>query len=380
MLGRTNVMFVPMDEAAPIQLMQEVILTASTSDIWKIEFVNGVCFAFLDDGKVLYGEDVSSLAILKNGDDPLLATHVAYADGKYYFARSLGPAAVLASVDLAVFHEIKIKDKYHVIGLYKSTAGKIALLVYTLNTTNQSIKDMVMLVADTLEGYQEEGQHFIKVNLSSYSKENIDFFRKSKLLKDRVVVTEYDTQELNNANAVVISLDGTKAEAGAECTGFSHGYFYSNIRASNSSGRLYYSINGVDYRFLKDTEDRGTAKVMEFSDGITGIFFTKDGVYSFAAGETPDKLAAEMDSGAVPVSVMGHILTGTEYEGHTYIGCTGGVILKTYIDYSGSGNTPEVTALKTLSAKQALKQAREYTDEKYRMLEDRIAALETAGV
>ena len=56
----TNAMFVSTEEAAPIQLIQETILTPSTSNIWKIEFVNGVCFAFLHDEKVLYGKDMGN--------------------------------------------------------------------------------------------------------------------------------------------------------------------------------------------------------------------------------------------------------------------------------------------------------------------------------
>lgn len=383
MLGRTNAMFVSTEEAAPIQLIQETILTPSTSNIWKIEFVNGVCFAFLHDEKVLYGKDMGSLAILKNGNDPLLASHVVYADGKYYLARAEegydttdGYAVVLASGDLSVFQEIRIREGYRMVGLYESTAGKIVLLTYhSASASSSSPKGMSMLVADTLEGYQEEGQRFIPISVSSYFSPDKDYFKWSKLLKDRVVMTER-TGTSTTSDTVVISLDGTRVVAGSSYTAFAHGYFYSNVSFTNSIGRLYYSINGIDYSLLKVTEDRGSAKIMEFSDGVTGIFFTKDGVLSFAAAESPAKLAEAMENRAVAVSVMGHVLAGTEHGGHTYIGCTGGVILKTHVDYSGNGSVPEVVVLKTLGARQALEQAKKYTDERYALLEARIAALE----
>ena len=384
MLGRTNAMFVSMEEAAPIQLIQEMILTVSTADIWKIEYVNGKYFAFLDDEKVLYGEDVGNLAILKNGDGPLLASHVIYADGKYYFGRAAEGdtnskyAAVQASRDLSSFQEINIREGHGIAGLYQSTAGKIVLLIYYSSSSSGNFKRLAMLVADTLEGYQEEGQNFISIGVSSYFSPDQGYFKRSRLIKDRVVMTER-TGTSTTSDTVLISLDGNRVVAGSKYTAFAYGYFYSNVSMSNSAGRLYYSVNGVDYSILKNTEDRGGAKILEFSDGITGIFFTKDGRRVFAAAENPAKLAAAMDSEAVEVSVMGSILTGTENGGYTYIGCTGGVILKTHIDYSGSSNIPEVSTLKTLSAKQALKQAQKYADEKYALLEARIAALEAGS-
>lgn len=51
-------------------------------------------------------------------------------------------------------------------------------------------------------------------------------------------------------------------------------------------------------------------------------------------------------------------------DGNTYLGFTGGIIVKLYIDQDGTTQLPDVQLIKTLSAKQALAQAKQYTDEK----------------
>ena len=123
----------------------------------------------------------------------------------------------------------------------------------------------------------------------------------------------------------------------------------------------------------------GTAKspcIMEFEDGVIGLFYKSGSTYKFTVAESPSKIISAMDN-AVEVNIIGNILTGMENAGHTYIGCTGGVILKTYADYSGNGNAPDVALLKTLSAKQALAESKKYTDERFAALEARVALLET---
>lgn len=55
------------------------------------------------------------------------------------------------------------------------------------------------------------------------------------------------------------------------------------------------------------------------------------------------------------------------------------MILKTHIDYSGNSALPGIKVLKTLSAKQALGEAKKYTDERFATLEAMIANMKESG-
>lgn len=364
MLGKTNAIFVTDTESAPVQLVQETILTVSTADIEKIEYVNGYYFAFLSDEKVLYGKEINSLGILKNGEEILYASHVIYADGKYYFARSNKEAMVYASEGLNEFTTIAIKDGHKIIGLYKSTEDKIVILVYSSNL-------LYMLVATTLESYQETESQFIEIKASNYFSPELSFFRGSRMIKDRIIMYER-TGNSNAFGTVAISMDGTRVVADSSYNFYAHGHFYSYSKSNNT---IYYSVNGINYSLLGTVDAINSLYIMEFDEGVIGLFFKSGNTYKFSVAEAPTKIISAVDN-AVEVNIIGNILTGTEIAGHTYIGCSGGVILKTYADYSGSGNAPDAALLKTLSAKQALTESKKYTDELIAALEARIALLE----
>lgn len=65
MLGKTNLLFVAEDEAAELAFKPEYILTSSSGNILKIEYINNLYFVFTSDNKVLYGSDINSLQTLK---------------------------------------------------------------------------------------------------------------------------------------------------------------------------------------------------------------------------------------------------------------------------------------------------------------------------
>ena len=65
----------------------------------------------------------------------------------------------------------------------------------------------------------------------------------------------------------------------------------------------------------------------------------------------------------VDISDNFEVTSWIEDDGKTYIGTNNGIIYEYQLDYSGTLQRPDVTIIKTLSAKQALKQALQYTDE-----------------
>lgn len=378
MLGKTNALFVTGTESADAQLIQEAILTVSAANIEKIEYINEYYFAFLSDEKVLYGKDINNLAILKNGNADMLASHVIYADEKYYFVQSKEAitiyndaikesAIVYSTNDLVTFEEIVIKQGHGFIGLYKSSAGRIALLIYKkTETSGKTISKAYMLVLNTLQNYVEDDA-LMQIDMSyGWQVENY-FNRKSIMVKDRIIIGE-TWGTTNEKTDAIISLDGTHTQADAQRTDYAHGYFF-NIK----SGMIYYSINGINYSLLGKIE-RSIKKIVEFENSVMGIFSIENEKYKFAIAESPEKLLEAMNN-STEVNIIGDILTGVESGGYTYIGCSGGVILKTYIDYSGTGNIPEVTVLKTLSAKQALERSKVYTEQKIAELKEYVDSL-----
>ena len=84
MLGKTNILFVSKNDASEAQLIHEKILTASSGNITKIEFLNNTIFVHTDAG-ILRGTDVKSMDYIKKDGANLAATHFIFHAGKYYF-------------------------------------------------------------------------------------------------------------------------------------------------------------------------------------------------------------------------------------------------------------------------------------------------------
>lgn len=377
MLGKTNTMFVAADESASIQMVTEHILTPSASDIIKIEFLNDRYIAFLSDDKVLMGTDINSLSIVVKEGSPLLASHVIHMDSKYYFSSVARDSDAVTSTNASVyvtqnfidFQTIQIYEKANFIGLYKTGLEK-AVIIISKKLSGDTSENFYMSVLNSLEGYEESAAVFFRIQVKSID----GYYAKiSRIIKEKIFVYTAATKS-SLAIQVIISLDGTVKEAEAQMMGYANGYFFS----LTSQYQLYYSVNGVDYGYLGNLPDAITNFfIAEYEDGAIGLFFKQSEVQKFTIAETPAKLMEAL-SKAVDATIIGELRSCINKGMYTYIGCTGGTIIKTNIDYSGSGNIPDVTVIKTLSAKQALEKANQYTDVKMKELADRIAALETA--
>lgn len=365
MLGKTNTMFVGAEESTDIQLIQENVLTPSAGNIEKIECVHDIYFAFLSDQKILYGADINNLKILQNGSSPLKASHIIFADDKYYFTNSCSNY-VYGTGDFTIFEEIEIQPSHNLIGIYKNSGEKIVVFLYLKDEYPSTRVREYMLILDSLDNYVPEEKVLINISVSMYFSINEGRFRKSFFAKDRIFIEE-STGSSNTTSTAIISMDGSKVYAKSKCNFLVHDFFY-----SNTGNGLYYSLNGVDYSLLGSCNLSGLI-LTEYEDNMIGIFYTDGNNYKFTIAESPQKIISALDK-AITVNILGTIMTGLNHLESTYLGCTGGVILKTQIDYS-AGNTPDVTVIKTLSAKQALMQANEYTDTKIKELKDYVDSL-----
>lgn len=385
MLGRTNAVFVA-DEGgnASFELVQEAIVTPSASAVQKIECLNGIFLAFLEDGKVLHGSDVHDLSVIMREGEPFLASHAVYANETYYFVKAdekfEGKVKVCKTVDFTEFEDaelIETENGCTVFGIYMTKAGKIVILYGN--------EDMLLhiYISDQLLSATAS---VMKTSYTYYAKSNTSTYKKgSRMLNDKIILKE-PTGFSTSTRMLICALDGTVIEAeNKELSYFAHGCFYEGIK-NNANLVLYYSLNGIDFNRLVTVDGiigsyNGTKliDVMELEDGAVGIFIhNSTGGMMFTIMESAMYPGDQFQNVKV-VSLPGTFLCYLYRDGFTYIGCTGGLILKTHIDYSGDSALPGIKVLKTLSAKQALEEAKKYTDECFATLEAMIANMKESG-
>lgn len=385
MLGRTNLLYVPANEATDFSFATDYILTQSSGNIIKIENCNGLFFVFTSDENVLYGSNINSLKTLKNGSGIFAAKHIIFADGVYYMTKiekTVGKAVIYKSADLTSFEEITLKTgksnyKYPVHGLYLNSAGEIVALIEE-DDGNEVCYEHILII-DSLTDY-EEGSG-ISYKTSRYTKGIYYTKATSTTLKnDRIFTTVYVGSTSSTTKDYMITLDGNMQELNKKYSFYANGYFY-----YSASNKLYYSLNGIDYvalDFSNVAADFSAKNVFEY-DGYTALFYscTENGktVSNLTVSLTPKGLI-EATASAIPASLDYEMIEDSNVynDEYVYIGCTGGVIVKAKIDELGA-TRPDISLLKTLSAKQALAEANEYTERLFAALEERVATLEEAA-
>lgn len=377
MLGRTNMLFAENQEDASFELVQEPIVTASVSSVEKIECFNNIYFAFLNDWKILYGSDINALSIMMKDNTPFLASHVIYADDSFYFVRageSFSTKKICKTTDFLTFEDVDVAvEECTAFGIYMTKAGRIVILM--------ADADMSLRICITDSLSEAVQLNFINTSYeykttSSYS----TYLKASKMINDKIILTEWAGSS-TNTNMLICSLDGTvKNTRNNNLSKYAHGYFYYGTRSSQGDLNLYYSLNGVNFNLLGTLTGVANSNltnlfdVMELEDNAVGVIIHRSGDEMFTVLETPTQLGSIFQDPKV-ISLPGTFLCYLYHDGFTYIGCTGGLILKTYVDYSGSSAAPNIKVLKTLSAKQALENAKKYTDEQFKILASMIESM-----
>lgn len=386
MLGRTNTLFVEGQEDASFELViQDEILTESTSTIDKIEYLNGTFFVFTGDNKVLCGRELDHLSTLLCDGAPFLATHVIYADNCFYFVKNISTTVkatdhieIYKSTDLNTFETITIDglDGCLAVGIYKTKEEKIVILAYSDVKKSGYISGryLYLCVTDTMQDFSTDGENFIQMSQAFSEKQEMSFLKKEPMIRNRIVIP------INDTEMYLCSLNGTVVRSVFSSTEYAYEYLYKFSR-SNGDLIIYYSINGTEFNKLGEIDPSKSGEsfgnltdnsirfhVVELDDNAVGIFFnTISGKTMFTVIETPTK-AGNMLENPKPVILSGLFSCYLRHEGFTYIGCSGGLILKTFVDYSGNSAASDIKVLKTLSAKQALESAKRYTDEQFAIL------------
>ena len=385
MLGRTNLLFT--EDKTDLTFSLEYILTPSSNNIIKVENINGLFFVFASDEKVYYGSDAESLKVLKNGSNYMTAKHIIYADGVYYIStieKTVGKAIIYKTQDLSTFEEVTLKNgsssySYPVHGLFLSSGGQIVALITEEKTSMSTSENYLkfVLIVDSLNNYNANTAQFIEISSWGYIAERTATY--TKMRKDRILTT------FNKPT--IINLDGGVAVVQSyESCFYAANYFFAvDVANTGKYNNLYYSLNGQQYTKINFADVLPKIEVIEIFeyDGNIAMYY-KDGANTslppkVAISTTPNGLVQAVEDG-IPLKMdftmqKYAVLYKDEY---VYIGCATGVIVKAKIE-NYNPLRPDIAVLKTLAAKQALKEANEYTERLFAALETRIEALEEAA-
>lgn len=370
MLGKTNIIYVAKNQNSEMQFVTETIITRSSSDIKNIKYLNGVFFAFTEEGSVLYGEDINNLSFLKVGDNLLIATDAEYFDGKYIFINSSGYVGTnniyyCVSENLSTFenHEISC-------GVEKG-------IIYILNIVIDSYDRLVFLVCEKearagVSRYPtnyyicictnpvDEDTFEIRKNVggvqNTYEK-NI----KCTFMRDRFL---FCTGTITDRQVDCITMDGVveKVEANHYPIGIVDNMAYVSIDSNT-----YYSLNFKNY-----------IKLGSYS--ITNCFMIggQIGLYHEGTLKLASKVTDFTADKSKEIAITGidyKVLCNVTTDEYTYLGCEGGIIIQCLLDVEGIYQIPEITLVKTLAAKQALARANEYTDKRIEELKTYVDSL-----
>lgn len=386
MLGKTNIMFVAKSDASEAQLIQERYLTPSTSEIIKIEYLKNMFFVYTSDKEVMYGADIGSLAFIKKDGKNLKATHFIYHEGTYYFCNAYTGSKlrsyVYATKDFIDYEEIIIEEDedesfdMFSLGIFKDSQGRIIVVTYKYKHTSSvsyafTHQSSLHILSNFDERQDEEilrDDEIFFVSANSSGEPHTD----AMLIKDRIF-----------SSGIVCDLAGNTQQLKKDIRSYANDYFYTSSYTSdyNLTG-IYKSFDGINWALCLsvDIEDaqswptiivgtkklnNGGKEVLPLAGKTCLIYSCQGKIYANLADKTNLIGSSSNETFELDISDLSHISAMAEDEaGNTYIGFSGGGIIKLYLDQDGSTQLPDVQLVKTLAAKQALAQAKQYTDEK----------------
>lgn len=388
MLGKTNILFISKSDASEVQLIQERYLTPTTSEIIKIEYLNNMFLVYTSDKEVLRGTDINSLSFTKKDGKNLKATHFIFHEGKYYFCdASEGyklKACVYATDNFTDYEEIIMEEEegetwnLYLPGIFKDSSGRIIVAGYRYKKASSVTYDSQsrLHILSSFDERQDE-------EIIEGSKTGYDFvctysdgipYTDAMLIKDRIF-----------SGNRISDLAGNVRTTKNDFNSYANGYFYkgSYNRDNGFIVRIYKSFDGINWASCPsvdimnaelwtraDSETNishsvGNHEVLPLA-GKTCLLYSLNRKVYVNLADRPDMIGnPSNETFELDISDFNKICAIAEDgTGNTYIGFRGGTIIKLYLDQDGTTKLPDVQLVKTLAAKQALVQAKQYTDEK----------------
>lgn len=404
MLGKTNIIYVTKDQNSEMQFVKEYIQTKSTSDFSDIKYYNGIFFALEYSSKgekvrILYGSDIEKLEYLKYNDAMLEITNVQFFDGNYIFfdrdkefEYDKNSATITLeyyagsnlsqlekkclSYDLSDTNETTVRCG-KIIDAEISSDNKLVFLILVYRGKWQTKENTnfwyVMNIRSDLNTVQEEivtEEKYNKLGINS----SICFMR------DRFYGLNYNTSAYSES--YMLSLDGI-------LTGVSDFVIPSAILNEIAyyivDRAIYYSTNFTSKVLIRPKPADNYSEpypigIFSIGGRIAFKYYVVYDEYKLLLADSFNDIRDNMTSLDVgnfcDYSVRGWVEVG----GCTYFAGPSGIIVKCLLDTEGSYQLPEVTLIKTLAARQALDQAKQYTDEKVAELKNYIDSLNESSI
>lgn len=390
MLGKTNIIYVAKDQNSEMQFVKEYIQTKSTSNIAKVEYYNGTLFALTGNGTgngwhVLYGSDANKLEYLKYNDAMIEITDVQFFDGNYIFYNrkkefeSNTENGIITLEYYAGSNLLQLEKKCLT---YNTNETKWLKYGSIIGAEINSENNLVFLIAahDMVSSTTVNIWYVIDIlsDLDTVQKEivteknNIALGDNSQIwfMRDRFFGLNYRSSK----TCFILSLDGIITQQN-ECA-FPK-MVLNDIAYYIVDSAIYYSTNFINKVLIRSgNSNRKTEKVFSIKERIA--FYDKcnpesDSILSLADSfnDIKDKMASIVIGTFCDYDVYCWVEAG-EY---TYFGGPNGIIVKCLLDIEGSYQLPEITLVKTLAAREALDQAKQYTDEKIAELKSYVDSL-----
>lgn len=366
MLGKTNLV---LDElSGDVSLVQETVLTDFSSDFEMLNYINRKFFIITSGKFLIYGDNVNSLVKV---DMSYYPDTVIFANDVYYVHTNNG---LFFSTDLATFDEITIEktidgntkifydvsmDKFIIVNYEKYTKSSSTYYRTVLYTTSDLSGEWEQIATMT-ESATQFG--------ASYSKPWYAMYANGRVLYSY------------NSIYSVYDLSGGKSSSAYFTDIYAGGFFW--IVKNNT---LYKSLNGGDYSkvYTYSSSESSELKFVKDYNGyiaFVGYIGKIDDTYQYYIA-----VAAEASATAVEKAMQNKVEFTSDYEIYDmvcvddtiYFSCSSGIIIEAQFGNEEEKIPADVILIKTLSAKQALTEAKSYTDEKYAELEARIAVLES---
>lgn len=381
MLGKTNIIYVAKDQNSEMQFVAETVITRTSLDIINIKYLNGIFFAFTKEDSILYGENINDLNFLKDGEDFFRAIDVEYFGGKYVFidgekTKEQGKMQYYVSTDLSAFEK-------HQIQLHESSSSE-SYMCYVYAVAIDSKGRLVFLTKLAEERYGAKFGFYICICTDPTDDSSFEILYKNGdsilgvlplnrskrifFINDRFLCFSMETGTSARKILSCIMLDTAVETIGTE-------YYpvdtVSNMAFVSADSNTYYSLNFKNYIKVRSVPTSNCfligGRIGLYNDGTLEL---ASKVTDFSAGKS-----TVLEIAGIDYNVLCYAAT----DEYTYLGCEGGIIIQCLLDVEGTYQTPEITLVRTLAAKQALAQAQKYTDEKVAELKSYVDSLSGAS-
>lgn len=377
MLGKTNIVYVAKDQGSEMQFVVEYIPSITSANIVDMKFYNGFLFAFTLYKNVLFGTDAGNMKFLNFNDDLLQATDVLFFNGEYIFFDRYARFPIntdnkevslkyYASKNLEDIEERTVKvdsvaitgigyscDQSLIAGMAIDGDNNLTILILSTKLPKDGILNNSVLAIPEVIFTNDIDTGTVKKkvtgkDISIYLNKFYMYFMRNRYM----IYSPGNTHSSTNYYHSISIYDGMLGYPKNEPVMVKDDIAYYII-----DSKLYYSINFVDQKLLRGSKTDGIFPVGNrlaiYSDDKIFLADTLQGI--------SDNMAREIEVGEFDYGIGVAVEAD---EGNTYMGCMNGIITKCFLDADGEYKIPEVQLVKTLAARQALSQAKDYTDGK----------------